>query len=326
MIRMMIKDLRMNSLRGFAVLTSFVMVVVFTLSCTCSSEKDNKTETGESKVLEENKVSDPYRILDIDTIPGRQALDTITAESWLLVDATTGIPIAGRQWNRRMFPASLTKMMTCILALERGQQMMDDTIRITEDVFIAKNSRVRLNDSYLMKNLLTEMMMLSDNDAAFAIAKHVAGDTLKFCKMMNRKAKELNMASTHFANPNGIPNKKNYSTAADLIRLISYSMDNPQFAKIVGTVEDDIKLADGRHMPCKNTNRLLEEYPGCIGVKTGFINASGGCLAVAARRDDVTLYLVMLKSRYGRRFSEAPLILDFGFNVVNAVKQKLHSL
>ena len=285
-----------------------VIVWLGSFAFSCSGGADGEVVSGENTP----------RLVDLDTVSGRKSLDTVTAESWLLVEASTGYPIYGKDWNRRLPPASLTKMMTCILALENGADKMDDTIRITEDVFVAKNSRVRLNDSYLMKNLLVEMMQLSDNDAAFAIAKHIAGDTLKFCKMMNRKAHELNMTGTHFANPNGIPNDKNYSTAADLLRLMSYCMRDSCFAKIVGTLEEDIPLADGRHMPCKNTNRLLEEYEGCIGVKTGFINSSGGCLAVAARRDGVTLYLVMLKSRYGRRFSEAPLILDYGFNVVKA--------
>ena len=300
--------LKLNSLRLLMAVVAVVLLGSLTYSCSDGGSANREAA---------------FRIVDIDTVSGRNSLDTVTAESWLLVDATTGYPICGKDWNRRLPPASLTKMMTCILALEQGEDKMDDTIRITEDVYVAKNSRVRLNDTYLMKNLLMEMMMLSDNDAAFAIAKHIAGDTLKFCKMMNRKARELNMTCTHFANPNGIPNNKNYSTAQDLIRLITYCMRDPCFARIVGTLEADIPLADGRHLPCKNTNRLLEEYEGCIGVKTGFINASGGCLAVAARRDGVTLYLVMLKSRYGRRFSEAPIILDFGFNVAKAVKDNL---
>lgn len=321
MFSMMRKILRLNLLRSVALLFAVTVMTSMALSCSCSCSCSGDEENiSDSLSLE---TDNPYRILDLDTIPGWHALDTVTAESWLLVEATTGIPIAGKNYNNRMFPASLTKIMTCILALERGQNKMNDTIRISEDVFISKNSRTRLNDTYLMKNLILEMMMLSDNDAAYAIAKHVAGDTLKFCKMMNKKARTLNMRRTHFANPNGVPNPKNYSTAADLVRLVGYCMQNPQFAKIVGTLEEDIKLADGRHMPSKNTNRLLEEYPGCIGVKTGFINASGGCLAVAAQRDGITLYLVLLKSKYGKRFSEAPLILDFGFNVVKAAKNAL---
>lgn len=288
-----------------------VIIPVFA-ACGCGSHE-------EERVDENTK----YRILDLDTIAGRRSLDTITAESWLLVDSALCYPVCGKNFRKRMFPASITKMMTCILALENAQDKMDDTIEITKDVYIAKNSRVRLGDTYQMKHLMMEMMMLSDNDAAFAIAKYVAGDTLSFCKMMNKKAKDLNMRRTHFANPNGMPNDHNYSTAEDLVKLMAYCMKNKRFAEIVGTLEADIPLADGRHIPSKNTNRLLEEYPGCIGVKTGFINASGGCLAVAARRDGITLYLVMLNSKWGRRFTEAPLILDYGFNVVNAARDAL---
>lgn len=256
-------------------------------------------------------------LLHLDSIEGSDKLESISAEAWMLVDDNTGFVISQKYANEPAFMASLTKMMTCLLALENGN--MTDTVKITEDVFIAKDSRVRLGDGYVMSHLIDEMMLVSDNDAAYALAKQIGGDTLTFCEMMNEKAAYLGMTNTHFANPNGMPNFENYSSASDLIRLSRYCMRDSSFAQIVGTKEKDIRLTDGRHMPCRNTNVLLTTYEGCIGIKTGFTRQAGNCLASAATREGVTLYLVLLNSRsMSSRFTESAILLDYGFNVMKA--------
>ena len=256
-------------------------------------------------------------VLNLDSIEGCDKVKSISAEAWMLIDDSTGFVISQQYANEPAFMASLTKMMTCLLALENGN--MTDTVKITEDVFVAKDSRVRLGDGYVMSHLIDEMMLVSDNDAAYALAKHIGGDTLTFCDMMNEKAAYLGMTNTHFANPNGMPNFENYSSACDLVRLSRYCMRDSTFAQIVGTKEKDIPLTDGRHMPCRNTNVLLTTYDGCIGIKTGFTRQAGNCLASAATRNGVTLYLVLLNSRsMSSRFTESAILLDYGFNVMKA--------
>ena len=256
-------------------------------------------------------------LLHLDSIEGSDKLASISAEAWMLVDDNTGFVISQKYANEPAFMASLTKMMTCLLALENGN--LSDTVKITEDVFIAKDSRVRLGDGYVMSHLIDEMMLVSDNDAAYALAKQIGGDTLTFCEMMNEKAAYLGMTNTHFANPNGMPNFENYSSASDLIRLSRYCMRDSSFAQIVGMKEKDIRLTDGRHMPCRNTNVLLTTYEGCIGIKTGFTRQAGNCLASAVTRGGVTLYLVLLNSRsMSSRFTESAILLDYGFNVMKA--------
>lgn len=126
-------------------------------------------------------------ILPLDSIEGYDRLAEISAEAWMLIDDSTGLVISQKYANEPKFIASLTKMMTCLLALEKGN--MTDTVEITEDVFITKDSRVRLGDAYEVCYLIDEMMLLSDNDAAYALAKHIGGDTLRFCEMMNAKMK-----------------------------------------------------------------------------------------------------------------------------------------
>ena len=254
-------------------------------------------------------------VLNLDSIAGSEPLSSLSADAWMLIDDSTGCIINEKNANELRNMASITKMMTCLLAIENGQ--MGDTIEIDKDVYIAKDSRVKLGDKYTMRDLIDEMMLISDNDAAYALAKHVGGDTLKFCDMMNEKAAYLGMTNTHFANPNGVPNSNNYSTASDLVRLSRYCMRDSLFAAIVGTIEKDVPLIDGRHMPCRNTNALLKTYEGCIGIKTGFTRQAGNCLASAATRDGVTLYLVLLNSRsMSSRFTESALLLDYGFNVM----------
>lgn len=255
-----------------------------------------------------------------DTIEGHKKLDSLTADAWMLIDDSTGIVISAKNAYSRRYMASITKMMTGLLALERG--VMTDTVEITEDVFINKDSRVRLGQAYQMGDLITEMMMISDNDAAYAIAKHIAGDTLQFYDLMNQKAQYLGMDSTNFANPNGMPNNNNYSSAADLIKLARYCMRDSAFAAIVGTAEKAIPLTDGRHIDCRNSNALIHTYEGCTGIKTGYTNQAGYCLASQATRDGVTLTLVLLNSRsFKSRFVESAAILDYGFRVMQAYRR-----
>ena len=256
----------------------------------------------------------------LDSIEGYELLEGLSAEAWMLVDDSTGFIITQKNAHDKRFMASITKMMTCLLALENGN--MDDTLFITKDVFLTRDSWVKPGDGYRLGDLIQEMMLVSDNNAAYAIAKHIGGDTLTFYDMMNSKAQYLGMDSTHFANPNGMPCDSNYSSASDLVRLSRYCMWDSTFAAIVGTVEADLPLIDGRHLECYNTNQLLTSYEGCIGIKTGFTRQAGNCLASATTRDGLTLYLVLLGSRSrSSRFKESAILLDYGFNATKALRE-----
>ena len=300
------------------------VILVMVAACHSGSSGNNQDLSPEQLRLARASMIDTTSLksmLNLDSIEGSDRFSGISAEAWMLVDDSTGVVISQKNATRQLCMASITKMMTCLLALENGN--LSDTVLITEDVFVAKDSRVRLGDGYRLEDLIYEMMLLSDNDAAYALAKHVGGDTLAFCDMMNRKAVYLGMDSTHFANPNGVPNIHNYSCARDLIKMSRYCMRDSMFARIVGTKETDVRLTDGRHMPCNNTNMLLTSYEGCIGIKTGFTRQAGNCLASAATRDGVTLYLVLLNSRsMSSRFTESAILLDYGFEVMKAYRKK----
>lgn len=252
---------------------------------------------------------------ETDSAAVAQLLGGLSAEAWIMVEDSTGLLITSKNAHKRLAPASLTKMMTCLLALENGE--MGDSVEITQDVFLSKDGRVRLGDRYLLGNLIREMMLQSDNDAALAISKHISGRIEDFCQMMNDKAAYLGMDGTHFSNPNGLTADSTYSTASDLLVLARYCMRDSTFAAITGTSFIDIPLLDGRHLPCKNTNLLLGSYEGCMGVKTGYTRQAGACLASAARRDGVTLFLILLNSKSrASRFTESAVLLDYGFSLL----------
>ena len=285
-------------------LYGLLLIVAAIVSCTAGDSAGSRALSPEQQRLERiNRIDSTSlsEVLNLDSIEGSELLSTLTADAWMLIDDSTG----------------------CIISEKNANEIRPmDTIEISEDVYIAKDTRVKLGDKYVMRHLIDEMMLLSDNDAAYALAKHVGGDTLSFCDMMNEKAAYLGMVNTHFANPNGLPNLNNYSTANDLVRLARYCMRDSLFAAIVGTVEKDIPLVDGRHLPCRNTNVLLSTYEGCLGIKTGFTNQAGNCLASAATRHGVTLYLVLLNSRsMSSRFKESAILLDYGFNVMKAYRK-----
>lgn len=310
------------------VIYGLLLIVATIVSCTSGDSFGGRMLSPEQERLARINMIDSTslsEVVNLDSIDGFEQLSSLTADVWMLIDDSTGCIISEKNADEQRPMASITKMMTCLLALENGQ--MNDTIEITQDVYIAKDSRVKLGDKYTMRHLIDEMMLLSDNDAAYALAKHIGGDTLKFCDMMNEKAAYLGMTHTHFANPNGMPNLNNYSTASDLVRLSRYCMRDSLFAAIVGTAEKDVPLLDGRHMPCRNTNALLKTYEGCLGIKTGFTRLAGNCLASAATRNGTTLYLVLLNSRsMSSRFTESAILLDYGFNVMKTYGLRGYSL
>ena len=301
----------------------FTMMLVTGLASCGLGKEPEPQKTPEEIRLEEINRMDTVELqmrVNPDTIEGHSKLDSLSADAWMLIDDSTGIVISAKNAYCKRYMASITKMMTGLLALEKGT--MNDTIEITEDVYINKDSRVRLGNAFTMGDLITEMMMISDNDAAYALAKHVAGDTLAFYDLMNRKAMYLGMDSTHFANPNGMPNDNNFSSAADLVKLARYCMRDSAFAAIVGTAEKQIPMLDGRHLDCRNSNALIHTYEGCTGIKTGFTRQAGYCLASQATRDGITLTLVLLNSRsFKSRFVESAAILDYGFRVMKAYKR-----
>ena len=246
------------------------------------------------------------------------AAPSVLAESAILINAQTGGVIFEKNADKRRAPASLTKMMTCILCLEdkglNTEFKVTQTAAATEDSYLEMKGGERLLSGELMR----EMMMESDNGAAVVVAQNVSGSVLKFTDRMNEKAKELGCRKTHFSNPHGLTAKWHYTTARDLAKIAVYCMKNPEFRKLVNHQKSVIHWASpsGRTYKSETTNVLLGSYKGANGIKTGWTDAARGCVAASAKRGDVELIAIVLKSKdHDTRFADAKKLLDYGFSV-----------
>ena len=251
------------------------------------------------------------------------AAPVISADAAVVMNANTGEVLYSKNPTRREYPASLTKMMTCILSIEKGDPYK--VIAITPGEANVESTALNAGNWIRLSDLRQQMMMISDNGAATAIADTIGGSVPKFAAMMNEKAKEIGCTGTHFVNANGMPNRRHYSTALDMAKIAQYGMKNREFRRIVATRNKQIHyLRPATNFRCENTNELLYTYTGCNGIKTGWTRAAGGCLAASAERGGTELIVVVMHSNNeDSRFSEAARLLDYGFSIVNDKKQSL---
>jgi len=237
----------------------------------------------------------------------------ITAHAAVLIDADTGKILYSKNHLEPRPPASITKILTAIIGIEKGN--LEDIVEISTKASQTGEASLNLvaNEKITLENLLYGALLKSGNDACVAIAEHLAPTVEDFVNLMNLKAQTLGCFNTNFVNTNGLPAKNHYSTAYDLAIIARYALRNPIFAKIVATPIYTITWEESnRKRTVKNTNKLLTTYPGASGVKTGTTNEAGYCLLASAKRENRNLIAVVLKSR--NRFKDAQLLLDYGFN------------
>lgn len=210
----------------------------------------------------------------------------------------------------------MTKIMTCILSLEKGNTYQ--TVTVSPKAADVESTALNGGEWLSLGDLRNQMMMISDNGAATAIAENTAGSLPAFADMMNQKAKDIGMTGTHFVNANGMPDENHYSTAEDMARLARYAMENRNFRSIVSTKKKQIRyIHPAEIFTCENSNELLYTYPGATGIKTGYTRAAGGCLAASAIRDNHELIVIIMHSRdTDSRFTEAAKLLDYGFSLI----------
>ena len=256
----------------------------------------------------------------------------LKAEASLLIDMTTGTVLFENNADQKMYPASMTKMLTCILALENME--LSDYITVKgSDIAGVTGDSLHLVDGEQMNvgTMISAMMVVSANDAAVVLANEMAGSVEEFAKMMNEKAAEIGCTASNFVNPNGLHDENHYSTCKDIAKIAQYCMENETFRRIVArstfVIPPTNKSAERQ---LANTNFLLDDetarnrvyvdgvlrfckYDGCIGIKTGNTAAAGGCLCAAATRNGTTLLSVVMKSGDMDRFADSIMLLDWGF-------------
>lgn len=246
----------------------------------------------------------------------------ILADSAILVEASTGRIIYEKNSNAEREPASMTKMLTCVIALEEldpsKEVIMSQAAVMTED----NTLNWATGDSVNVKDMVTAVMLVSENGGAVALAQTVAGNVTNFAEMMNDKARIIGCKDSHFINPNGLPSTNHYSTAADMARIAVYCMKNEAFREIVDTRRTSIRwiYPKEKWAELNNTNELLGKYNGADGIKTGWTTAAGGCLAASAKRGEVELIAIVMRSpNHDTRFDDATALLNYGFERIRMV-------
>jgi len=240
----------------------------------------------------------------------------ISAESAILLDAKTGQILYEKNSRRRSAPASTTKILTAIIAIESGH--LDDEVKVSLRAASTPGSSMHLAPGQIisLRELVTGLLLRSGNDAAVAIAEHLAGSVENFVTLMNNKATLLDASDSHFANPHGLTAPLHYSTAFDLAWIAKYALTNPIFATIVNTRETNIDWLDHRgkehDQNLRNTNKLLWLLEEVDGVKTGTTDQAGPCLISSATRGNQQLIAVVLHDH--SRWDDSMNLLLYGFD------------
>ncbi len=273
----------------------------------------------------ENKETDSIQTQVVTNEP------EIVSEAGFLMEVKSGNVLYSKNSSERLYPASTTKIMTAILALENCE--LDDMAIVSQNAVDLvptgyTNAKLVPGEKMSVKDLLYALMLNSANEAANVLGEHISGTIDEFAKLMNKKAKELGCENTHFVNTNGMHDNNHYTTAEDLAKIALYCMKNETFRQIVSTIEyklpaTELYTKDDRIM--KNTNQLINPESkyyteNVIGVKTGYTTQAGNCLISYAQTDDgVELVCVTLKAgsssaSSGQRFADSKELIEYGLN------------
>ncbi|HWQ78588.1 MAG TPA: D-alanyl-D-alanine carboxypeptidase family protein, partial [Anaerovoracaceae bacterium] len=260
----------------------------------------------------------------------------ILAETAIVIDVKTGQILYDKNMHGQREPASTTKVITALLALENLD--FGQTVTIDAETPFTGGSRIYLleGEQITVEQLMYALLLESANDAAVALGKEIAGSVSAFADMMNKKAAELGAQNTHFVNPNGLHEEGHLTTAYDLAMIAREAMKNEEFRKLVMTYRHEIPATNKqpeRYM--YNTNRLIYDevtkvmvngerrpakYEGVTGIKTGYTPEAGGCLIAGAIRGDTELISVVMKSTDEGRFGDSIALLDYAFENYKTVK------
>lgn len=245
----------------------------------------------------------------------------INAKSALLLDFNTGEIIYKLNENDRLAPASITKIMTLLLAIEAvdsGKIGLKDQVVISSHAEGMGGSQVYLEagESQELEELFKAIAIRSANDAAVAVAEYISGSEDVFVKKMNDRAKALGMKNTQFSNASGLPDDNHYISAYDVALMSKELLKHDKINELMSIYMYDMKV--GKNKPSVqtmvNTNRLIKEYEGATGIKTGSTKEAGYCLSGSAKRDNLQLIAVVMGAENSKiRFDEAKRMLDYGF-------------
>lgn len=239
-----------------------------------------------------------------------------TAEAAVLLEPVTGKIVFEKEKDKRLPMASVTKLMTLLLAadaVEKGDFKLDDNVVTSENAWEMGGSQIYLEPGEEMSlwDMLTAIGLQSANDACVAVAEHIMGSEEAYVEAMNERAKYLGLENTNFVNCHGLTADNHYTSAYDLAQILKEGLKNPLFRKITAMKEYDLR---GGAFKLWNTNKLLWWYDGADAGKTGWTEAAKYCLASSAERDGLRFICVVLGTEQVRsHFSESMKIFDYGF-------------
>ncbi|RKD34546.1 D-alanyl-D-alanine carboxypeptidase family protein [Thermohalobacter berrensis] len=245
----------------------------------------------------------------------------VKAKSAILIDASTGKVIYEKNPHKKLAPASITKIMVLLLAMEA---LENNKISLEDEVVVSRNasgmggSQIYLEEGEVQKveHLIRAIALRSANDAAVALGEHIAGSEELFVKMMNEKAKELGMLNTHFMNPTGLDDESHYTSAYDVSLMSRELLKYPKIHNWLTLWMSKVKVGKEKDIEqvLVNTNRLIHDYKGANGIKTGSTSKAGFCLSASATRGNLTLISVVMGCDSSSiRFMESKKLLDYGF-------------
>jgi serine-type D-Ala-D-Ala carboxypeptidase (penicillin-binding protein 5/6) len=246
---------------------------------------------------------------------------SIDSESAILIDAKTGITLYGKNSNMRMYPASITKIVTAIVAIEEGN--LEDLVVVSKKATYVEGTRVYLEEGeeVTLEKLIHGLLINSGNDAAIAIAEHIDGSVKKFAERMTEfVSAKAGASNTSFQNPHGLHDSEHYTTAADMAKITRYAMKNKTFAKMFN-ISSLPWNGESWETTLYNHHKMIVgeiPYEGIIGGKNGYVQKSGYTLVTVAKRGETSLIAVTLKtSNKNQAYRDTKKLLDYGFENFN---------
>lgn len=242
----------------------------------------------------------------------------VNSEAAVMLDSQTGAVLYAKNADKKMYPASLTKIATAIYAIENGN--LDDVVTVSQDAVKVDGTRVYLlpGEKVTLRKLIQGMLINSGNDAAVAIAEYLDGSVKNFCVNLNDFLKtKIGVKNTNFTNPNGLFDENHYTTAMDLALITNYAMKNPIFAQIFGTKK--LKWnGEGWNTTLITHHKMLKgeiPYPGITGGKTGYVDQSKQTLATTAQNGKLKLTVIEMKANTKNDiYNDTIHLLDYGFH------------
>lgn len=292
-----------------------------------ATEKDTGTTVDETKksVKDDTQAAAAYGVDDLKNAPD------ITAESAILIDAASGAVLYGKEEESKQYPASITKVMTALLAIENCS--MDDIVTFSNEAVNgiepgSSSAGINVGAQLTVEDTLYALMLVSANEAAAALAEHISGSDEAFADLMNQRAKELGCTGTHFTNPHGLPDEDHYTTAHDMALILQEAMKYEEFRTIAESETYTLQKSDTltNTLELWNHSKIIREnseyyYEYAEGSKPGYTQAALNTLVTYAKKDNVELICVILKD-YGadNSYYDTTDLFEWGFEQVKGIQ------